>query len=298
MSESKQDAFEKVRQTANKIKKEVEDSKRENSTEARSERAKAAAEVFGDDSTNERKEAMTNSLQPSPSPSNELVAQGFDAEVLQVFKEDAEKGMDGIGGTKFPTLRVYVEGWSNSELPDGSKPQDGNFFYDFTQEEMPEVHAHILAVSGGYYAKPYREGNKPVYTQLLSGVMFGDMRPFIMYMSGFHLSFMWEFFGQKVRPFTKGRVPVPMYALQIRMFTKKVANRDGKMINAIHYEVIKNDDGTPVVVNDPELIVALRNYQSQVLDLNKRIVQSRSNDQDQVVVDEVPHPAEESDLPY
>lgn len=183
---------------------------------------------------------------------NQLAALSANEALAKMYADNAKVGAENLGG-ELPQLKVHSVGRSQNELADGSEPQDGFFFYKPTHEEFETIDVHILTISKGFRA-PGLEGSdkKEVFNQLVGGYILvdGDYKPFVMYFTGLKLSHLWNF-GKEAAKYTRAKpIPIPMYALTIRMSTERIKNSYGKSW-IVKFEIVKTQDGSPKLVLDP-----------------------------------------------
>ena len=175
-----------------------------------------------------------------------------------LFQENAEVGSKNLSG-ELPLLKVHAAGRSQkNELADGSEPKDGAFFYKPTREQFDSVIVHILSVSRGFRAEGL-EDKKDIFNQIVSGVIVdgAELKPFTMYFTGLKLQNLWNF-GKEASAYTKAKpVPVPMFALTVKLTTKKVAHKFGKSW-VVEFEILRQEGGAPIVVTDEGLFVYLK----------------------------------------
>lgn len=176
-------------------------------------------------------------------------------DLAKMYTESAKVGADNLGG-ELPQLKIHATGKSTgNELADGSRPHDGYYFYKPTQEEFEGPLCHILTISRGFYA-PGMADNKTgktvdKFNQILGGVIIdgNDLKPFLMYFTGTKLTNLWEF-GKAANKYTHAKpIPIPMFALTVRMTTAIEKTSFGENWVA-KFEIQKNEDGTSVLVFD------------------------------------------------
>ena len=210
--------------------------------------------------------------------------------MVRLYQENAKVGADNLT-SRSPLLKIHTTGRSQSELSDGTEPTDGYFFYAPSQEQFKDVDCHILTISKGFRA-PGMEGSgkSEVFNQVMAGVITngGELKPFIMYMTGLKLSPMWDF-GKEVSKYTHAKpVPVPMFALKVKLTTEKVKNNFGKSW-IVKFDVVKNESGQPLVVADPGQFEFLRTQVESFETTIASLIEARKvEDRD----DETPHPAD------
>jgi len=208
-----------------------------------------------------------------------LVAMQNDPELVKMYKENAEVGSKNLVG-EMPLLKVHKVGKSTAnELADGGAPEDGWFFYRPTREQFRYVECHVLSISKGFRSEGM-EGKKDVFNQILAGAIIdnGDIKPFITYLSGLKLANMWEF-GKEASKYTKAKpIPIPMFALKVKLTTEEKSHKFGKSW-VIKFEIIKNENGSPVVVTDPGRFQFLRDQVEVVEDTIAKLIVARSTEE-------------------
>lgn len=195
--------------------------------------------------------------------------------LARMYTESAQIGASNLGG-ELPQLKVHAVGRSSNELSDGTEPKDGAFFYKPTLEQFDSIDCHILSVSRGFRAAGL-EGNKDVFNQIVGGVMGAEheYKPFIMYFTGLKLSYLWEF-GKEAGKYTRAKpVPLPMFALTVRLTTEKISNNYGKSW-IVKFQILKNEDNFPVVVLDPGEFQFLKDSVEMIEDTIEKMVQSKT----------------------
>ena len=216
------------------------------------------------------------------------------SELLKLYKDNSQVGSENIGGQS-PLLKVHSTGRSTTnQLADGKEPNDGWFFYKPSGEQFKSVECHILSISKGFRATGI-DNKKNVFNQIMAGVIIndGDLKPFITYLTGTKLKKMWEF-GKEVSKYTHARpIAIPMFALKVKLSTEKIKTDFG-MSWVINFEVIKNEDGSPVVVTDLGMFTFLRDHVETVEDTIASLISAKVSDDevDGVKAEVVPHPAE------
>ncbi len=213
--------------------------------------------------------------------------------LTKMYKENAEVGAENLVG-ELPLLKVHAVGKSiKNKLADGSDPKDGWFFYRPAREQFKEIECHILTISRGFRAEGM-QGKKDVFNQLMAGVIVnnGEIKPFITYLTGLKLSPMWEF-GKEASKYTKARpVPVPMFALKVKLTTEKVKHAYGESW-IIKFEILEDKNGMPMVVVDEEFFKYLRDHVETVKDTIASLIFAKSTEQTVEREEEIPLPQEE-----
>lgn len=238
---------EEARATADKIRKENEE--------------KAESEV------NARKDAE-----------NQLAVIGKDAELAKLYSENAKVGAENLAG-ELPLLKVQQEGKSSkNELADGSAPSDGYFYYKPTMEQFKEIECHVLTISRGFWAPGLNQG-QDVFTQLLAGVILDgkDYKPFIMYFTGKKLSGLWDF-GKAANKYTHAKpIAIPMFALRVKMTTRQETNNYSYSW-LVDFEILKNEDRTPVLITDQGRFTYIRDNVELVKETIEKIIASKTSE--------------------
>jgi hypothetical protein len=179
--------------------------------------------------------------------------------LAKLFMENANVGSENLSAG-LPLLKVHSTGRSQkNELADGEEPNDGYFYYKPTKEQFKELNCHILTISKGFRADGY-EDKKDVFNQIAAGVIIGDegeFLPFMMYFTGIKLQNLWQF-GKDASLYTKAKpMPIPLFALRIKMSTEKIKHTHG-MGWVVKFEILKDESGFPLVISDEKLFIQLR----------------------------------------
>jgi hypothetical protein len=175
--------------------------------------------------------------------------------LAEMYNQSANVGTENLSGNA-PYLKVHSTGRSTTNtLANGNDPQDGWFFYAPTQEQMEKVLCHILTISRGFYTeeKDAKTGQKKrKWNQLLAGILLndGEMKPFIMFITGKRLSPMWDF-GKTLRQWTKRKpIPYPMFAMQVELSTHREKNEHNSYSWIIDFNLVKDENQQPVLIMD------------------------------------------------
>lgn len=220
---------------------------------------------------------------------NQLAVLRSNSELARMYSESSQVGAANIAG-ELPLLKVHSVGRSTkNELSNGQEPNDGYFFYKPTGEQFESIECHILTISKGFRAEGM-EG-KEIFNQIMGGAIIegDDYKPFIMYFTGLKLSYLWEF-GKQVSKYTKAKpVPIPMFALKVRLTTKKVANNYGKSW-VVNFEIVKTEDGAPELVLDPGRFQFLKDSVETVEDTIASLIATKTAKEE----DDIPHPAQDA----
>lgn len=248
-----------------------------------------AAELRAEKEEAEKKEKETTALAVSS-----LTSLAKNQEMAQMYTESAKVGSDNLSG-ELPLLKVHAVGKSTkNELADGQEPVDGNFFYKPTLEQFKEITCHILTISRGFRAVGLEDG-KTIFNQIVGGVIIneGEMKPFIMYMTGLKLQPLWDF-GREAAKYTRLRpFPIPMFTLSVRMTTEKKSNSFGKSW-IINFEILKNSDGSPVLVLDQSEFKFLRDHVETIEETIEGIISAKTIKDEEKPIENV----DPKDIPF
>jgi len=200
--------------------------------------------------------------------------------LVKLYKDNATVGAENLS-QELPLLKIHATGRSTSnELANGKEPNDGYFFYKPTREQFKEITAHILTISRGFRAEGL-EGKQDVFHQVLSGVIVdnGEMKPFMMYFTGIKLSNLWAF-GKEASAYTKAKpVPIPMFALTVKLTTAKEKHSYGTSW-VVQFEIVKDDKGIPEVIADEGTFVFLRDSISTVEETVNSLISARTGEEE------------------
>lgn len=214
--------------------------------------------------------------------------------LVQMYRDNADLGSEHLSGS-LPLLKIHKVEKSKNELADGKEPNDGWFFYSQDKSQYKEINCHILSISRGFRA-PGMDDRKDekIFNQLVGGVITNDgaLKPFLMYITGLKLAPMWEF-GKEASKFTKrSDLPIPLFALSVKLTTSPAEHRWGKSW-IVNFEIVQNEDDTPVIVTDEGLFVFLRDHVSTIQGTMERIITAKSGES---TYEGAPHPAEDAEI--
>lgn len=211
---------------------------------------------------------------------NNLAQIRQNSELAKMYQESSKVGADNLSG-ELPLLKVHAVGKSTkNELSNGDEPNDGYFFYKPNGEQFKEIRVHVLTISKGFRAEGMEK--KMIFNQVMGGVILDgtEMKPFVMYFTGLKLQPMWDF-GKQASKYTKMKpVPIPMFALTVKMTTEKVANNYGKSW-IINFEIEKTEDGSPLLVMDPGEFQYLKDNAELVEDTIASLIDAKAVKEDE-----------------
>lgn len=215
--------------------------------------------------------------------------------LLKRYQSDATRGSENIAQGKLPILKIFQANKSkNCELANGKEPNNGWFFYSPTQEQFEKVRCHILTISKGYRAKPQKPGDKPKFTQLVAGIIteHGEMKPFIMYMTGLKLQNLWDFGKDTISTYTHLKpIPIPMFALTVELGSEKADTDYGPTFN-VTFTLVK-EKNVPLIVTDEGEYEFLATHIDISQEMINNIIRIGSNeDMDEPIPAEVPPPSD------
>lgn len=187
--------------------------------------------------------------------------------LAKLYADNAAIGSQNLGGTS-PIMKVIKEGKSKSRLADGTRPQDGWFFYGPTQQQFQDLTVHILTISRGFRTKSLEAGKKDTFNQLLAGINIDGTNPFLIYMSGKKLTPMWEF-GKIANKYTHAKpFGRPLFSLTVKLTTHMEKNSNPAWDDSwiIDFEIEKGEDNSPTFILDEKEFLFLRDKVADVED--------------------------------
>lgn len=199
--------------------------------------------------------------------------------LAELFMKNAKVGSENLGQS-LPLLKIQSAGRSQENLlANGEEATDGHFYYKPTKEQFKTVRCHVLSISRGFRADGYK-GKKNVFNQILAGVIVneGKFAPFMMYFTGTKLQSLWEF-GKDASVYTKAKpIPVPIFALTVEMTSEKVKTEYGASWIP-KFEIVK-ENNFPVVIQDAEMFMKIRDNVSMVKDSIEALIDAKMTDED------------------
>lgn len=176
--------------------------------------------------------------------------------LADLYTKNAQIGAENLS-QELPMLKVHTQGRSTKNLlADGTKPNDGWFFYKPTAEQFEKITCHVLMISRGYKAPGINDGEEK-FNQILAGVMVDSQKPFLLFFTGKRLGNMWDF-GKEASQYTHAKpVPIPMFAMTVELTTRSEANKFGESW-MIDFKILKGANGFPLLVMDEGEFVFLR----------------------------------------
>lgn len=205
---------------------------------------------------------------------NQLAEIEQNSNLAKLYKDNANVGTENLGGVS-PLLKVHTVGKSSTnELADGTAPHDGWFFYKPSAEEFETLDIHIMAISKGFKVPSLEKPEELKFNQIIGGVIKESSKPFLIYLSGKRLSPMWDL-GKLLSKYTHAKpFPIPMFALTIRLSThsEKSSNPIYGSSWIIDFDIVRNEDKSPLLVSDEGEFTFLRSLVGDVQDMIEVVV--------------------------
>lgn len=200
-------------------------------------------------------------------------------ELAELYRKNASIGSESLAGES-PLLKIHAAGRSSTnQMEDGKEPNDGWFFYKATKEQFQSIDCHILMISKGFRAEGIERTN--VFNQIMAGIITNNdaLKPFLMYFTGIKLSNLWAF-GKEISKYTHAKpIPVPMFALKVRLTTKKETHKYGTSW-VVNFEVLKNEDGSPILVTDMGRFQFLLDSVNGVQETIESLIKNKSTEEE------------------
>lgn len=194
---------------------------------------------------------MTNTLTTSAA---QLVVP---AELQGFLKENANVGSENLGGASLPQLKV-TEANSKNEMEDGQYAPSGEFYYSPDKKSYKELTVSIMSISRGFYSLDNSKDPKPKFSQMVGGMILETGKPFVMFVGGTRLQKMWDF-AKSIRPLTKGKSAIPMFALQVKLTLERKDTEYG-MNHVVNYNLVKDKNGMIQIVSDMDTLQMIRSH--------------------------------------
>lgn len=236
------------------------------------------------------------------SEKNALTIISGNSELAKLYSDSARLGSQNIQGS-IPMLKVHTTNKSlNNQLLNGKEPNDGWFFLTGAQQQFENPECHILTISRGFKAegmvdKTTGQKGPEKFNQILGGVIIDgtEYRPFLMYFTGIKLSRLWDF-GKEISQYTHAQpVPIPMFALTVKLSTEKVKHEYGQSY-VVNFEIIKDGD-FPRLVTDPGQFVFLRDNLASLEDTINSLIDLKSTEDRVSTTDSQGNPVEDIIIP-
>jgi len=198
-------------------------------------------------------------------------------EELQSFlKENASVGSENLGGASLPQLKI-TESNSKNELEDGQYAPTGEFYYSPDKTTHKELTVSIMSISRGFYALDNSKDPKPKFTQLLGGMIINTGKPFVMFVSGTRLQKMWDF-AKQIRPLTKGKAAIPMFALKAKLTLERIDTEYG-MNHVVNYSLVK-EDGMIQILGDMDALQMVRSNVDMIEEMFAGFIEQKEVDKE------------------
>ena len=208
-------------------------------------------------------------------------------QLLDLYRANSRVGAENIE-VAIPRMTIQATGKSSKNiLLNGQEATDGYFYYKPTRSQTNTIDCHVLTISKGFRADGWND-RKDVFNQILAAVALVDGKklPFIMYFTGKKLQNLWNF-AEEVSMYTKSAgLPIPMFALKVRLTTKKEVSPKGSSW-VVCFEILKEEDGSPVLITDPNEFVSIKNQVESIKNGIDELVAAKSTG-DVLPSDEIP----------
>lgn len=213
------------------------------------------------------------------SKTNEAGLITVDPEVAAFYNENKDVGAENLGGA-LPLLSI-VQFNSKGLLANGSRPNVGYLYYKPTKEQFEEMEVSIVSISKGYYSKPSEYNKEPKFTQIVAGMLF-DGRPFVWFVKGNALQYIWDF-AKQAAPYTKAKdQPVPMFALRVMLKTQTITTKQGDVSIPI-MSLVRDDKKLALVETNLEKLHILREFYDYITPMIENIIANKSSETDEQV---------------
>lgn len=222
----------------------------------------------------EKARAVNEKMKAEREAEKKVSVYGVDvgSDVSDFYRLNARVGVENIARDSLPTLKV-TEAMSKNFLANEKRATIGNFYHTKLRQEYKELQVSLVSVSRGYYTKPLLDGKKPVFTQIVSGVILDGVTPFIMYVTKTRLSNLWDF-GKEIAPLTRSvESPVPMMAMKVNLTTELVKHDQGES-HLVGFELVKDAKGNLDLINDIGVLKALKGGVKRMEETIKLIMDS------------------------
>ena len=221
-----------------------------------------------------------------------------------MYNQSSQMGTEGIQSSA-PTLKLHIANKSKGDiLENGEEANDGWFFYGKTKQQFQNPLVRIFNITRGFYAKGMEDestGEKKdrVFNQIVSGVILdeGELLPFILYFTGSKLQNLWNF-AKDIEFLTKAKpVGIPMFALTVKLSREKkdIGSKYGP-VNMIKFELVKDGEGSPLLIDNPEEFEFIRDLVIKMKPRVDEIVEKKdvdNKDSQGNVIQDIPFAEEE-----
>ena len=118
-----------------------------------------------------------------------------------------------------------------------------------------------------------------------------ELKPFFIYFTGLKLSYLWEF-GKEASKYTHAKpVPIPMFAMTVRLSTEKVKNSVG-FSWVIKFEIVRNEENNLKLVTDPGEFQFLKDMVTGSMETVATIIEKKANESGVAIEEDNDIPAE------
>lgn len=222
------------------------------------------------DETKEKEE--TAALETKKAIATQIEKVRGNESLAKFYAENSQIGAENLS-QELPLMKIHTVGRSmKNVLADGTKPNDGWFFYKPTQEQFEKITCHVLTISRGYRAEGMNEGEEK-YNQILAGITT-DQKPFLMFFTGKRLGNLWDF-GKEAAQYTKAKpLSIPMFILTVELTTRSEENKYGESW-MVDFKILKEAQGQPLLVLDEGEAVFLRDQAEMIQSTMEQLIAAK-----------------------
>lgn len=165
--------------------------------------------------------------------------------------KEVEDTVDADESVNVPVLRVVQKNSNNVETADGQDAAPGTFYYKPTAKDYKELIVNIIYIKQ-VTLKTKVWGTEDEYEDkkhyLITGVIADTNELFVTYVKGLSYSSVWDLL-EMTNPYRKHpSTPVPLYALNIKLYTEKEDTNYG-VTYVLKYSLIREENGAPTLVD-------------------------------------------------
>lgn len=224
-----------------------------------------------------------------------------DSEVLALFKDDAQLGMEDMGqGGSIPILTLL--GANSNVIKNDEKDTSGNdlkigrFFHSETRIQYEKLEANILYIKEAQLPKFQKPGEFGL-NYVIGGIIRDESKaPFIMYIKGMSLSSFFAFKTDLQKLTSNKQQPIPMYALIVRIEKEVKESKGFGKVNTTKLTIVRSENGFPMIETDKDALMWLRSGYERVKGSINSLLEKRDEEAVQAVDGEIEDGSD--DLPF
>lgn len=192
---------------------------------------------------------------------NELAIK--DSEVLALFKDDAQLGMEDMGQGGSTPLLTLLSSQSNLIKNDekdasGNDLKIGRFFHSETRIQYENLEANILYIKEAQLPK-FQKPDELALNYVIGGIIRDESKaPFILYIKGMSLSSFFAFKTDVQKLTSNKQQPIPMYALIVRIEKEVKESKGFGKVNTAKLNIVRSENGFPMIETDKDALMWLR----------------------------------------